>query len=335
MKSRTTFAFIIISSLISVSSAWSAPDQTRIDLRRNDAIPVRFEDTLSFSKSHEGDRFSAKVDNDRDLPKGTRFEGRVVDIRHGRRDEPGTMTLEFDRLILPGGREEKILATPIAWNQKYLSKNRDGRWEAKQGDQRDRYVLGGLAGGLIVGSIAKKPFEGAFIGALAGILIGESEKASNADVVIRKGDKVGALIERDVRVGWNDRDDLNNSQDKDRQQDRGISIYYDGKELRYDRDESPYESGQTVMVPLERTAKLLGFNVELEDRQDRIFIEGDNKLVRLDRTSREYRVNGDRRTLSRNLEERESVLYVPLEVFKALVDRPFKVNGTKLEDKEY
>lgn len=322
-KSLLSIAFLgVVGSVF--ADDYEASRQLRtepIELYQNDVIPVKFQQDIRFSKNERGDRFSAVVDGDRTLPKGTVFEGRILSVRQGRDRRPGTMELEFNRIVLPNGDSVRVVATPVVWKEKGMSRNRDGRWEAKGTMKREDWVIGGLAGGLLVGSLARKPFEGAFIGTLAGILLAEGDKSLSSDVVIRKGDRVGALIERDVKLEVDARDDDANR----------IRVMYDGRELRYDRDARPFEAEGTVMVPLEATAKELGLSVDLQNDRDFILISGNDSSVRLNRNGNDYRINGKRRELARNPESRNGVLYVPLEVFDNLANGTLSTYGTKVE----
>lgn len=294
-----------------------------IELYKNDVIPVKFQQDITFSKNERGDRFSAVVDGDRTLPKGTVFEGRIVELRQGRDRKTGSMVLEFNRIVLPDGDSMRVVSTPIAWKEKSMNRSRDGRWEAKGTMKREDWVIGGLAGGLVVGSMARKPFEGAFIGTLAGIIFAESDKSHSNDLVIRRGDKVGALIERDVKLVFDGVRESNT-----------IRVTFEGRELRFERDQRPYESNGVVMVPLEATAKELELSVDQQEDRDFILITGNDNSVRLNRNESDYRMNGKRRELPRNPETRNGVLYVPLEVFENLANGTLRADGTKIDHKE-
>lgn len=292
-----------------------------IELYKNDVIPVKFLHDIRISKSERGDRISAAVDGDRTLPKGTLFEGRVVAVRPGRDRRPGTIELEFNRIVLPNGDTVRVAATPVAWNEKGMTRTRNGRWEAKGSMRREDWVLGGLAGGLLVGSLARRPFEGAFIGTLAGILLAEGNASQSNDLVVRKGDRAGALIERDVRL------DLDASEAEPER----VRVIYEGRAIRYDRDCAPYEADGTVMVPLEATARALDLSVDMRDDWDFILINGRDGSVRLNRFGSDCRINGKRRELPRNPETKNGVLYVPLEVFEELANGTLRADGTKFE----
>lgn len=235
-----------ISTLLAVSAVASSAFGFGFDsVRANTVIPVVFEDNLSFRENRRGDRFYARVEGSRDLPSGTRLEGVVNDMRPARDGRPAYMDVEFRGAVLPGGQRIEIQAIPVSLDSRAIRRSRDGRLTADASKVRsEHYVVGGVVGGLAVGSLVKKPFEGAFIGALAGILISEAERnrTKNADVVIRRGQRMGALIERDFNFdggGRFDRNDRYDNSDRDRFDLRpNRNDRYDGSDRYENREDS-------------------------------------------------------------------------------------------------
>ncbi len=195
-----------------------------INLRRDSVLPVIFEDGLSIRNTRQGDRFFARVEDTRYLPRGTRLEGRVKSIREGRDRNPAMMDLEFTELIMPDGHRQRIDALPVPLTDRYVSKDREGRFTVKQEvRKKEGFVLGGMLGGFILGSIFQKQLEGTVIGAVAGILMAEGDRKNDGNTVISKGQRMGALINRDVSFDWRSggrRDDDWNRQNEDRRDDR-------------------------------------------------------------------------------------------------------------------
>ncbi|HZH99208.1 MAG TPA: hypothetical protein VEX38_09575, partial [Fimbriimonadaceae bacterium] len=70
-------------------------------VRRNTVVPVVSEGDLSIKNNRRGDRFFVRIEEDRDLPRGARIEGRVLDVQPKRNDRPAYMDLEFTTLHLP------------------------------------------------------------------------------------------------------------------------------------------------------------------------------------------------------------------------------------------
>lgn len=191
-----------------VALAMALPAVTFADtirLQRDDVIPVVMQTELNFRSTREGDTFRADSTDSRMLPWGSRLEGVVKRVERKRGDRPGYMDIEFTTIVLPDGRRSGFHGTPIALSSNYVTRDRNGRWEAKKGVKKETVVIGAAAGGLILGSIIRKPFEGAFIGALAGILIGETDKEHIGDgnIVIPKGSKVGARLDGDLTLDYN------------------------------------------------------------------------------------------------------------------------------------
>lgn len=205
-----------------------------IDLRRDDVIPVIAQKQLDFSSTREGDRFTTIVDDNRILPWGSRVEGRVERIERKDGKRPAFMDIQFTTIILPDGRRVDFRGTAVPLSKDYVTKDRDGRWQAKKGIRKETAVLGGAAAGLILGSIIKKPFEGALLGAIAGIVVAETDKTHIGDgnVVVAKGAKLGALVDQNVRFTFDGDWDRRGTDRDDR--DRDNRDGYD--RYGYDRD---------------------------------------------------------------------------------------------------
>jgi hypothetical protein len=203
---RTKRIWIVTSFIaISVMPALSGADDVK--LQRDDVIPVVMQTELDFRRTREGDRFKAEVSDSRMLPWGSKLEGVVnrVEGKHG--DQPAYMDIEFRTIILPDGHRQAFRGTPIAMSKNYVTQDRYGRWEAKKGVKKDTVVLGSIAGGFILGSMIRKPFEGAILGAIVGIIGAETQKEqiSDGNLVIPKGSKVGARVEDDLSIEFNGR----------------------------------------------------------------------------------------------------------------------------------
>ncbi|MFI5384967.1 MAG: stalk domain-containing protein [Fimbriimonadales bacterium] len=186
-----------------------------VQLRRDDVIPVVMETELSFSGTHAGDVFKAEVADSHMLPLGSRIEGVVNRVVQKEGKRQAFMDIEFTSIILPDGHRASFHGTPIALSKNYVTQDRDGRWQAKKGVSKATVVLGSTAGGLVLGSLIKKPFEGAFIGALIGILAGETDKEDigDGDIVAPKGSKVGARVDEDLTIQFGGRWDSHGSND--------------------------------------------------------------------------------------------------------------------------
>jgi hypothetical protein len=337
-------------------------------LRRDTVLPVVFVDPLTVRENRSGDRFTVRVDDTPEVPRGTRLEGRVVSIRAARDRQPASMDLEFTEIVLPDGTHRSLRAVPIPFNDATVSRDRDGRVVVRRDSKKTQdYAIGGAVGGLILGALGKKPVEGAILGAIAGAVVGEASRKEDEGTVVRRGQKMGALIERDVRVEFNDRgdryddrdlddrdrddrdwddrygndrdrdgryDDRNRDRDRDRRDDDRIVIEQGRRELRFSQDEQPYRLGETVMVPLKRAADQLDLEVE-DGRYKAIYVSGENGSLRLERDSREARINGRALTLERAVVEKEGVLYVPLDALAKLSSESITADGNRIGGRTY
>lgn len=312
----------------------------QIVVRRNEVVRIVMDDSISARNARVNDDFSAHVEDDRVLPRGTRLYGRVTRVMKASRGRPAAIELAFEELRLPDGNSERIYAVPMSLKSRGISRSRDGRLiDDDDGRKRTQTVAGGLLGGLAIGSILKKPFEGAFVGALAGILIAESDSNSSNGSIVRRGDRIGARFERDFRCDYRGswsygdsryRDDDYRGRDDDsryRRDDFGgtsCQFLYRGREIEY-RDEVPYRAGEHWMLPLEDTARQLGFSCEVDERRGRIYLEDDDNFAVLELRSSSARVNGRQCELGRNIETRNRVIYVPSRVFEELRNGDFRI----------
>ncbi len=364
----STLATLGAAAMIALPQALLAAE---VSLRRDSVIAVKFDREINVRDSRRGDTFTTTVVRDPDLPEGTRVLGRIAEIRYESddrrdrrdrevRDGKATVRLEFTAIETPDGRRQNIQAIPVDLNGNFLSRNRDGRIEANRNKtKKEHVVLGGALGGLLLGALFDKPFEGTFVGALAGVILAETQSKGSGDVFVKKGAEMGALLERDVRVSWDDRyNRYNNRYDRyderydryeraddewrrsdrydrrdDVRRDDRFVIEYGRRELRFDRGQEPYRVGNTIMVPLERTAAQMGLDLD-SDRNGRWFtISDDDQDLEIELDSRTYRLNRRQGTLPQAVTRRDRTVYVPLDILAKMKRENVYVNGTKLEPK--
>lgn len=343
-----TLAPVALAALISGSALAQSSD--RIVIRDNEVIPVKFEKAISAKSAKRGDRISALVDGDRFLPEGTRLVGRIAEVQRKDGDRKAFAELEFTDIELPNGQRVQIDAYPVSLDNKSVSRDRNGRMEAKKGTRRDNVVIGSTVGGLVLGSIFKKPLEGAIIGALGGILVAETDALNtNGELIVDKGQRMGAAFDRQVIIDWRDRDyrddryddrdrddrdnrDTRDDQDRNNQDQNGrsdILIEFKDKELRFDRDQMPYREGSTIMVPLGDVASQLDLEIN-RTSTGTYFLEDEDNTVKLEQNKSEMRLNGKRVNLPKAISTKEGVTYVPIEVFAAIKRDSLYVNGTRV-----
>lgn len=325
-----------LSVLLSGAILAGSASASIITIRRDTILEGVVETELNLKKSREGDSFEVSIQKDRELPDRTRVLGTVTRLEPARKDRPAYAEIEFDVLVLPNGERTRINAIPVALNQKGM-RERDGRvvLDKPRGPKPEEAVLGGAIGGLIIGSILKKPGEGLFAGILAGILVGEASRAENKDVVMKRGSRVGVLVQDDVRIddqGWNrnDRDNRDWERERERDRDNGSAVVEaNGKQIFFDRNEQPFYQGRTLMVPLDTMAGRLA--LEVDRRESRFYVDSKDATLRFELGSRDFRLNGKRGEMAVEPEERDGVVYVPVEVFAPLT-RDLKVNGSSVSD---
>lgn len=336
---------------------------TVIDLERNRVVPVTLNENLSVRHSHQGDRFSATVENDYDLPEGTQLLGHVTSVKKQNGDEPPYIAVMFDTMRFPDGTRESIKAQPISMEGGLVKRDSRGRYMAtRKVIRRDQAVLGGAVAGLIIGSILKKPFEGAVLGAVAGIIVGEDQKSKQENATLPRGTRMGALFDSPVHVayngsdwhadryndGYNDRDSRrDDGYASDRPAERGwrrtdrygrtestserdFSITYRDRPLRFSPDARPYRIGRTIMVPLIRTAEQMDLTVDSNGADGRLVVEGNDSKLRLEQGSSDYRLNGRSGTLAQRVVVRNGVTYVPLEILAQMTEEPVREDGNRV-----
>jgi hypothetical protein len=325
--------------LFSVGSA-VAQSQDRLLIRDNEVVEIKFESAVSAKSNHRGDRIVATVDNDRLLPSGTRLIGEILEIRSKDGDRKAFADMEFTTLELPDGKRVSIEAYPLPLGDRYVRRGRDGRLEAKKATRRDNVVLGSGIGGLLLGTIFRKPFEGAVIGVLAGIVISETDALNTSgEQIVQKGQKMGAAFTREVDIDLDyrygrddrDRDNPDRSRDRDdRYEDRDIRIEFRDRILDFRSGQTPFLQNGIVMVPLEAVAEQLGLDVS-RTNSNAWYLEDQENTLKLEQNSSDARLNGKRMSLPRATVERNGLLFVPIQTFAAIKRDPIFVNGSRVE----
>ena len=337
MKLKTLAPLALL--LFSVGSA-VAQSQDRLLIRDNEVVEIKFESAVSAKSNHRGDRIVATVDNDRLLPSGTRLIGEILEIRSKDGDRKAFADMEFTTLELPDGKRVSIEAYPLPLGDRYVRRGRDGRLEAKKATRRDNVVLGSGIGGLLLGTIFRKPFEGAVIGVLAGIVISETDALNTSgEQIVQKGQKMGAAFTREVDIDLDyrygrddrDRDNPDRSRDRDdRYEDRDIRIEFRDRILDFRSGQTPFSQNGIVMVPLEAVAEQLGLDVS-RTNSNAWYLEDQENTLKLEQNSSDARLNGKRMSLPRATVERNGLLFVPIQTFAAIKRDPIFVNGSRVE----
>jgi len=155
------------------------PPQPRIAIvKQGTILQVSMASSLSSATANAGDRFEAEVtrpvtvDGEMAIPAGSRVRGFVEDVHKAKRGAGhGSLTLRFDRLVLPDGQEAELQAG--------LAQETDGK------KKRNAAIIGGsAAGGAVLGRVLGDDTKDAAIGAVVGGAI------ATGVVMAKKGDQV-------------------------------------------------------------------------------------------------------------------------------------------------
>jgi Copper amine oxidase N-terminal domain len=333
-----------------------------IFVRRDTVVPVKFDTELTIKGSRTGQRFYATVDERGDLPFGARLEGSVVGVHEADGDRPAYLDLEFRSIETPDG-SRAIRAVPMAFDAKHVDQKSDGRFVAKKSVRRRAdYAIGGALIGYIVGSTAKKQLEGLVAGLIAGIILAETDRVGDGNVVIRRGQRMGALFMKDFRWddydrggdgGWKVRDGSTGSNSDWKSQgdepetpgwktgdpqDPQFSGNYDLRAGRrtvdFRKTERPYYADDVLMVPLERVCD--AFKIKFKNNYDDGYeLKGDLATMRLQRDSKEFRVSGRFGQLPVAVVERYGVIFVPVSVIATVSKDKVTVNGNRIRPLAY
>jgi hypothetical protein len=315
-----------------------------LDLHRNDGVRIVFQKDVRSDVNEPGDPIMVRVEKDQGLPRGTTLEGLITRIHPANRYRAASADMIFDTMTLPDGRRIHIDAVPTPLNDPHLTRGVDGRLIAayKPGEE-GAYVLGGTVGGLIVGGIGHRPILGAFVGSLIGAIAGASNRQANANLVVRRNEKMVAVFEEDVAAtatmqgpppgyGWRHREG-----NRFRHQpgtnvppptDSGpsLDIRVDGQPLTF-ANAKPYEAGAVVMVPVETVASQLNLSATIHDNGT-LSIDGPDSSVQLSQDSTAVQGSGSHEPLAHKVEMHDGVVYVPLEVFHRFSSAAMTVNGS-------
>lgn len=123
-------------------------------------LALTLETTLSTTTAYPGQRFSALLwepvpAQEPVLPAGTRVEGHVAERRHAGRFGRSRLTVAFDRVVLPDGRE-----LPLSASLRHVGPG--------SGRRHGAVIAGAAAAGALLGQVLGGDTEGTLLGAAIG-----------------------------------------------------------------------------------------------------------------------------------------------------------------------
>ena len=199
---RTTTLFVV-AALLSSGTAFAATQQSRPRYSQSQSgyrswtvpadtvLSVMLNGELTSRNAHVGDRFTATVTvpvhsgRHEVIPAGSTVEGHVSQVTPAKRmSKPGTIGLEFDHLVFPGGARIPLIGNLTSDDPETRERIDDeSRVSGERGRSPAVFVGGGGVLGAVLGGVAgggKGAAIGGIIGAgagVAGVLLSKGEEA--------------------------------------------------------------------------------------------------------------------------------------------------------------
>ncbi|MBI4750821.1 MAG: peptidoglycan-binding protein [Acidobacteria bacterium] len=179
------------------------------DIRSGTVLKLRMDNTLSSATAQTGETFTMTVmepvivNGQTAIAQGTRTQGHVTNVEPARRNETGTISVEFDRLVFANGQSLPIDGLLTSTDPDVKNQiDEEGRTTGSSTTKRNIIFVGGGAGvGAIIGALAgggKGAAIGAGVGAGAGILGALFSKGYEAQV--KAGDTFNYELTRSLRM---------------------------------------------------------------------------------------------------------------------------------------
>lgn len=308
----------------------------RDSLPAGTVIPVRLDQALSSRDNSSGDKFSATVirgSDDAGLPEGTRLEGLVRESTRSGEGQPGSLDVDFRRIIFPDGSAQNITASLYSLSGKAV-KSGDGRLIATGDKSKDRlkFIGIGAGAGLLLGTVTKQnSLLSLLLGAGAGYLYNESgTKPKPGDVNLKQGQEFGVRLDRTLEFNSQTRryyrrdngsqvtDNRDNRYNQDNRYNGSSSEYADhvrvmlnDRPVRFNKNEQPYIRNGAVYLPLAAMGNAANFDYRYDSGSRMIYANRDD--VQMGLGSRNATVRGQRRNLPTGAEQRNGVTFVPMQ----------------------
>jgi len=191
----------------------SNPNRASRDYRRSRSvtlpvgtvIPVTLDQALASNEARTGDPVSATLVSGRDdagLPVGTKLEGTVREAVPSRNGKPGVIDVDFTRVVFPNGGTRSIASSLISMDNKAISRDAEGRLEAKTGNannERLKWVGIGAGAGLLISTLTKgNVLVDTLLGAGAGYLYDQVQRKGAGNVNLKAGTEIGVRLDRQM-----------------------------------------------------------------------------------------------------------------------------------------
>ncbi len=201
---------VVMMAAITMAQSRSEDNTPNVTIQEGTTLRVTLDTTLSTKTSRPGDRFTATlrepiyVNGKEAIPYGTQVEGRIAQVeRPGRVHGVGKLDIAFERITLPNGYSETIVASTAGTET--TDKTKVGKEGTVSGpSSRKRDVEETAAGGGIgagIGAIAGGA-KGTAIGAGVGALIGlaDSMRRRGKDLELPAGTTIIVRLDRPLNL---------------------------------------------------------------------------------------------------------------------------------------
>jgi hypothetical protein len=185
-----------------------APVVAMYTVPANTVIRVRLDNQLNSKTARVGDRFTTTVTEPayaggvEVIPVGSKIAGRVASVQRSGRRTPGSITVSFYSVQLPGGQSYAINGSLSSLEADDVNADNEGTVEGKSNRKRDAvFIGGGATTGAIIGAIAGGG-KGAAIGAILGGGLGTGARVyeREREAEVKSGTEFGVILNRAVRL---------------------------------------------------------------------------------------------------------------------------------------
>lgn len=309
-----TFALAAVTAAVLGAGAPFAAAQTgandQVVLDAGTVIPVTLNTELSSNNSHNGERFTASVDESRqayrNILSGASVDGVVRQATPQQGKDPGSLTLAFTRIRLSDGRTVAISGSPTSLDTKDLTERSDGVLVAKNTKKNNTLTYAGIGAGagVLVGVLTghKVRLEDILIGGGLGAAAAQILKGQDQvhDVDLKPGTPLGVRLDRGTRYYHrNRRNGGNNNANRPGRsygQGAGVAVRVNGSPVNFP-GQGPIETGGRVLVPLRGVLEKMGAYVSYNSARRQVRAVRNQTQIVLPIGSRTARVNGSPVTL--------------------------------------